>query len=302
VSASRPREHVFLIGRHAVRCQQLGVVVPRFNAAGIVPLVLKGMALVGDIYAPHERPAADIDILVRAEQFEAATAIVRDLGYRDVPHPGREATRERLYHLDFDPPPGSHGSVLEVHRHVVQPERYHIDLEGIWTRSTAVERHGGTVRLPAREDHILVLAIHRARHDGGFLPDDLRNVDDIDRLLRSGGIDWQGLTARAGQWRCRRALFLSLDSLSTVVPEAVLRALAPGRLRWALIRTFLERRAGVWVRKPPRPGGVAASFRKLSMVLLSVDSPVLVAVSAGLWSYRRALDLRRRSASSTERS
>ena len=298
---SRSKEQILVSGRHAARGHQLRALVPRLNDAGIVPLLLKGMALIGDVYAANERAATDIDVLVRPEQFERAVEIVRSLGYRDVPHPGRETTRERLYHLDFEPPDGMHGSPLEVHRHVAQPERYRIDLDGFWGRSHAIERHHGTVRLPAREDHVLVLAIHRARHADGFSPHDLRNVEDIRRLLRAADVDWPALIERAGRWRCRRVLFLALDSVGPPVPGHALRALAPGRTGRAIIGALLERRDGVWVRPGPRPGALAAWLRKTSMVVLSVDAPALLAVAAWTWAFRRALDALRGRAADTPR-
>lgn len=76
--------------RHvALRYRRIAELLQRLDAgarsASLALLPLKGSALHAmGVYAPGERPMADIDLLVRGADAEAAAALLRALGYREV--------------------------------------------------------------------------------------------------------------------------------------------------------------------------------------------------------------------------
>jgi hypothetical protein len=101
------REHVAL--RHERIMQVLKRLDEEARLAGIAMVPLKGCALhaIG-LYAPGERPMADIDLLVRESDLERASELLLQLGY--------EASFNQWKHRVFKPVAGTPSFGLGEHR------------------------------------------------------------------------------------------------------------------------------------------------------------------------------------------
>ncbi|MEW9623360.1 nucleotidyltransferase family protein [Rhodanobacter geophilus] len=76
------RQHAHVEQRHRRIVELLGCIDAGARAAGFPVVALKGAALHSEgIYAPGERPMADIDLLVREADAAAAGALLQALGY-----------------------------------------------------------------------------------------------------------------------------------------------------------------------------------------------------------------------------
>lgn len=197
-------------------------------------VVLKGAAyVVAGLPAAHGRLFSDIDILVPRRQLNLAEAALMLGGWHAT---GLSAYDERYYRRWMhEIPPMQHlrrATVIDVH-HAILPDtaRYFPDPEKLFGRVEPVTGMPGVYVLCA-EDRILHSAAHLF-HDGE-LPHGLRDLSDLDLLLRRAAIDprfWARLVARADDLQLGRPLFYALryaqHFLGTPVPAPVWESLRP---------------------------------------------------------------------------
>jgi len=213
------------------------------------PLIaLKGAAYVAaDLPAAAGRPFNDIGILVPRERLRQAESALMLAGW----HATGLTEYDKRYHRRWAHkiPPLQHiqrATVIDVH-HAILPGA-HPDSAKLCSHAVAVEGLPGVYVL-ATEDRILHSATHLF-HDGE-LPHGLRDLSDLDLLLRDAATDcdfWPRLTARAGELQLSRSLFYALryvrHFLDTPVPDSVMAALAaaaPNRATLALMDSIFTR-------------------------------------------------------------
>lgn len=214
-------------------------------------IVLKGAAYVaGNLPAAAGRMFNDIDILVPRERLPQAESALMLAGW----HAGGLSEYDKRYYRRWmhEIPPLQHvqrATVIDVH-HAILPDtaRYHPDPAKLRSRAVAVEGLPG-IHVLATEDRILHSAAHLF-HDGE-LPHGLRDLTDLDLLLRDAAVDpdfWPRLTARAGELQLGRSLFYALrylrHFLDTPIPAgatAALDAAAPNRAMLALMDSIFTR-------------------------------------------------------------
>jgi hypothetical protein len=214
-------------------------------------IVLKGAAYVAaNLPAAEGRLFSDIDILVPRERLPQAESSLMLAGWHAT---GLSEYDKRYYRRWMhEIPPMQHvqrDTVIDVH-HAILPDtaRYHPDSAKLRSRAVAVEGLSGIYVL-APEDRILHSATHLF-HDGE-LPHGLRDLTDLDLLLRDAALDrdfWPCLTARADELELSRSLFYALrylhHFLDTPVPDSVMSALdaaAPNRVTLALMDGIFTR-------------------------------------------------------------
>jgi hypothetical protein len=214
-------------------------------------IVLKGAAYVAaNLPAAEGRLFNDIDILVPRERLPQAESALMLAGWHAT---GLSEYDKRYYRRWMhEIPPMQHiqrATVIDVH-HAILPDtaRYHPDSAKLRSRAVAVEGLPGIYVL-ATEDRILHSATHLF-HDGE-LPHGLRDLTDLDLLLRDAALDrdfWPRLTARADELQLSRSLFYALrylrHFLDTPVPASVMAALdaaAPNRATLALMDRVFTR-------------------------------------------------------------
>jgi len=214
-------------------------------------IVLKGAAYVAaGLPAAAGRLFNDIDILVPRAYLPQAESSLMLAGWHAT---GLSEYDKRYYRRWMhELPPLQHierDTVIDVH-HAILPDtaRYHPDSAKLRSRAVAVDGLPG-IHVLAAEDRILHSAAHLF-HDGE-LPHGLRDLTDLDLLLRDAGADrdfWLRLTARADELQLGRSLFYALrylrHFLDTPVPDSVIGALeaaAPNRVTLALMDRIFTR-------------------------------------------------------------
>lgn len=214
-------------------------------------VVLKGAAYVAaDLPAAQGRLFNDIDILVPRTDLPRAESSLMLGGWHAT---GLSEYDKRYYRRWMhEIPPLQHiqrHTVIDVH-HAILPDtaRYHPDSAKLHSGIVAAAGLPGVYVL-GPEDRILHSAAHLF-HDGE-LPHGLRDLTDLDLLLRDGatqGDFWTRLVARADELELSRPLFHALrylrHFLDTPVPASVDGALehaAPARPTLALLDCVFTR-------------------------------------------------------------
>lgn len=208
---------------------------------GIPLLYVKGAAFLDTLYADlAERKMCDVDVLVPAKHQREAAAVLMDMGFRRSGPVNRPATYDEHYEWVFlrdNPSP----ITFELHRGFCQDQRHSIDYDGIWKRHVVYERGGRMIPTLCPEDSLLQVALHEAMHS--FIIDG-RSAEDIRRIVSTWKPNWDIVLARAKQWQMTFALYVSLHASirqrATQVPDEVMAALHPGKVRSALLRRLVD--------------------------------------------------------------
>jgi len=212
------------------------VAFPDYEAAvallerhGIETLLLKGVPLALTYYAhPALRPMADIDILVRPAQAEAAMTLLIEAGWR--PHQPAWAAR-----IEFRHSMSVENAVrrqIDLHWHVLLEACNPAADAHFWATARPLRFAGvGTRQLDATNT-LLHVIVHGIRWNQ---EPPVRWVADALAVLEraQGEIDWPGMVAFARAQCLTHRLGLGLDYLArrfaAPVPAAVLRELAAAR-------------------------------------------------------------------------
>jgi hypothetical protein len=217
--------------------------IAMLSASGVPTLPYKGPALAQDVYGDVTlRQCRDLDLLVPEGLRKQAIARLEDDGYRlVVEQRTREERRGREYELGFFH--DRRGVRLEVHW-ALQPSPWPLDLTvaGMLQHSREVPLPAGSIRGPGREDLLLALAVHGAKHSFHHLLW-ICDVAETSRAASAGdGLDWNSLLARATRLRCRRMLVLAMllahDLLDAELPAAIARAATTDPLARELAEGF----------------------------------------------------------------
>lgn len=147
--------------------EEFGALIAALEAAGVEFAVCGGLAVA--VHA-HPRATLDVDLLVPAEQLQAAKAVARGLGYRIetgsmVLRPGA-VEMERLSKPDPDT-----GDLLSLDLLIVTPA-----LASVWQTRERVEWARGSLPVVSREG---LVAMKRLRGSGQDL-DDIRVLEGDD--------------------------------------------------------------------------------------------------------------------------
>lgn len=194
-------------------------VVRTLGDAGIQPLALKGLHLAFGLYEePGVRPMNDIDLLVRRDQLNAASEVLRTVGYGVSSAIGADMDYDDLHHVR---PVLKMGSVpVELH-HALEPRDapYSTDLGGVWHRSSTITVHGVDLLAMALDDLLLHLCTHAAynhRFDIGLLA-----LFDIATVLRHPNLDWIRFVETANTDGRSRYAFTALHVVAQFWPDIV---------------------------------------------------------------------------------
>lgn len=165
----------------------------------IPTLVLKGLAVSHlDYPDPSHRSTTDVDLLIRAEDIERATAVLAPAGYRrELPERREGFDRRFAKDVTFY---GPRGVQIDLHRTLLLgPFGAAIDLDELWGGHERLEVSGLPDRwaldAPSRLLHAaytVVLADTRPS---------LGSLCDVAQLVLHPAMDWDLLRARAERWR-----------------------------------------------------------------------------------------------------
>jgi hypothetical protein len=199
----------------------------RARSAGIAVVALKGAALqMAGVYATGERPMADLDLLVRPGDVEAAVAVLLALSYHDAGTTWK--------HQGFEPPGADRHAVLgehadnpiriDLHHRIHERLPLHpVDLTDIVFPQHARPGLNGYPRAPALLAHVLA---HAA---GNMISRALRLIQlcDIARIARNmSAADWEDLARLHGSdrrlWWAAPPLMLTARCFPDAIPHEVL--------------------------------------------------------------------------------
>ncbi|HEX8692559.1 MAG TPA: nucleotidyltransferase family protein [Longimicrobium sp.] len=247
-----PRERLRRLGqvaafRQARLEERLGQALGVLEGAGVEVLLLKGAALAVSVYGSFaERPMADLDLLVPADQAEEAQRLLLEAGWvRAAPVPAErlDALYAGHHHLAPLADAGGTGVVLELHTAPLPPGHpFRLDAADLWRESLPVRVGARAARVPDLHHQVLHLCLHfawaHAMESGAW-----RTLRDLRALSAREGLDWGRVAALARDARgasCAYwALRLARGLVGARVPDGVLEALAPRGSRWRL--DLLER-------------------------------------------------------------
>ena len=257
----------------------LGDVLDAFEAGGVEAIPVKGLVVAETLYGDvAARPCADLDVLVRPGQLDAAREALRAIGFGQRAKPGYKA----LVHPFHDPAWALGSGVdqvrLELHWALWADSERRLGTTGLWDRAVGTTLAGRSVRTLSIEDTLLHLAIHRTRSALR-----LRWVVDVAELLRRHGttIDWDAFLDRADRAGARTAswvvLSLANDLLDAPLPHDVTRRLD---VRWPK-RSIIERTCGTTAMFRPVAEGDIAQQPHLAFRAFEEDGPRRIA--GALW-------------------
>ncbi|HJR12330.1 MAG TPA: nucleotidyltransferase family protein [Rhodanobacteraceae bacterium] len=231
---TRPHWRRFLEGQHehvAIRHARITALLERIDilarAAGVAMTPLKGATLHAlGIYAPGDRPMADIDLLIKEGDIDAATRLMRAIGYV----PSFDHRRHRV----FKPAEGTPPAVLGEHRdtpvnielHTRIRECLPVSVIDITERIRPRNSEPGLNPYPSRNALLAHLLLHAA---GNICGRSLRliHLHDIALLARSmQPEEWVFLWQGGACWWALPPLQMVARYYRDAIPDVVLATLA----------------------------------------------------------------------------
>jgi hypothetical protein len=230
--------------RNTLLLNELPKVLTHLTQAGLPVLVLKGAALLQEVYGNIAlRPMVDLDLLVRKEDVAHALRAVQANGYRltDIEvHAGMALEFENEVLLMK---PGQVDILLELHWHLLDSP-YHqerMDLEWCWTTAASTRFEGAAGLVLGPEALLLHLCSHLAIHHGG---DWLLWLHDVAEVLHryQSQLDWESLLGQAAAsdliLPLQQILPRVADQWQVPLPDAVRERLAAFEPSAAELKAF----------------------------------------------------------------
>lgn len=200
--------------------------------AGVDMVLVKGPALAHTVYPdPSWRPFADLDFLVRGEDFHLASEVIGERGFRrGLPEPraGFDVRFGKAAELTMEG-----GLTIDLHRTlVVGPFGLWLDLDELFAGTAQFTVGGRVIRRLDDSSLFLHACIHSSL---GWWPPLFMPVRDVAQVATSAKVDWDVVLERTRRWRLavvvRHALQTTRDTLGASVPEEakVVMAIQPRR-------------------------------------------------------------------------
>ena len=220
-------QHEHVAARHARITALLEQIDALARTAGIAMIPLKGAALHAlGVYAPGDRPMADIDLLINERDIDAATELMRAIDYV----PSFDHWRHRV----FKPATGTPPAVLGEHRdtpinielHTRIRERLPVSVVDITDRILPHQPEPGLNPYPSRSALLAHLLLHAA---GNICGRSLRlmHLHDIALLARSmRPEEWVFLWSAGASWWALPPLRMVSLYYENTIPAAGLAGLA----------------------------------------------------------------------------
>lgn len=196
------------VGRSLRFSAELSAILRNFEDHGIQVLAHKGAALGRALFGdPAMRQFGDLDFLIRAADIPRARAALQQLGYR--PNLQLSIRQERGYvesgyEYVFGCDRGNHLVELQW---AILPRFYSVefDINALFSRSIEIELEGRPVRMLGKDDLMLVLCVHAAKHEWA----QLSMIRDISALA-DFDLNWDWIAAEARRLGILRILKTSL--------------------------------------------------------------------------------------------
>jgi hypothetical protein len=211
-----------------------------FAASGVEAVVIKGPVLSTRCYGdPGLRQYGDLDLIVRDRDISSVTELMIRLGYEpSVPLTAIQAKKipgEYIFRQST--------TKLLVEFHTERTFRYHplpLPLEKIFKRQTRIRIDSNEIPALAREDELVLICIHGAKH----FWEHLSYVADVAAFVSNQELDWKCVQSAAEEVAGERMLHVGLrlaaEVLGARLPESVAELVrsnpAVGRLAVQIVR------------------------------------------------------------------
>lgn len=209
----------------------------RVAPLGVSLIALKGLHLATAVYrSPVLREMNDIDVMVRPEQVESVSEVVRALGYTALSEVPVAIALKAAHHV----PRFLRGEVeLEVHWRLARTgESPTVEPNLLWSNACPLPLAPNAMCL-APEDLLVHVCVHAAA--AHHFEQGIRPLCDVLAMVNvwRGTLDWDGVVARAHAWHCDRSVALVLtlaqSKLCAPVPAEVLAKVADARPAAAVV-------------------------------------------------------------------
>ena len=175
----------------------------------IKALAFKGPTLAQMAYGDITlRQFCDLDILIKQEERERASALLASEGYKEA-LAFTAVQRKNWYKQSKDMilVNSQKGISVEMHWLLLDNDYpVQIDLESIWSHPQSIVINGKNIQTFANESLLLYLCIHGSKH----LWQQLEWVKDIDLMIRTRDIEWQHLQMQVEKSGFERMFLLGL--------------------------------------------------------------------------------------------
>jgi hypothetical protein len=206
---------------------QLSELLPALNAAGVEPIVMRGMARLIGGGREQARLISDIDLLVPAGRLRECTQALGELEY------------QVFKGIEGDPAPtvlcrSRDVGMIDLHTQV-QPSYLLLGYERVARQCERTQAGQGYVLLPSPACQLMLTIVHDQLHDGDYWRGliDVRHLIDA-RHLASEGMDWNLLAGFFPGGSPLRALQVQLRTARSLVKVPVPEELC-GR-NWARLQ------------------------------------------------------------------
>jgi hypothetical protein len=206
IRAGLKADNIQTVGQSMLQSVELVRLGTLFAEHSVTPIVMKGVLLAQRLYGnPTLRNSADIDLMVRLEDFDRTDKLLREDGY-ECTSPGSNLTeRQKSFFQsvgqNFEYYHAQRGIALELHWRSYLWSREQTDI--LWEHREPVSFMGQTFNTWDNESLLLTLCYHGAHHEWCCL----KWTGDIAVLLSqgcSGG--WESLLRLSEQLGMRRVL------------------------------------------------------------------------------------------------
>jgi hypothetical protein len=214
----------------------LGEICGAFEQAGVAVMALKDVQLARAVYPePGLRPMGDLDLLVHRADYRRAARCLADLGFRPLPdgdhpfvlkygwgHNFRRAADNVWVDLQW--------GVMQIAWDPYHEGDFDFEVERMWRGAQPMAGEDFRLLQPRAEDMLFHLCLHLEGHAYS----ELIMFTDIAEFLRHyrDRLDWPYLVGLATQYQVESSVYYVLRLVQCLfratVPDAVLRALAPG--------------------------------------------------------------------------
>ncbi|MFL6736994.1 MAG: nucleotidyltransferase family protein [Sphingomonas sp.] len=196
--------------RNARLKEQLLEMLPALNAAGIEPIIMRGMARLLSDAGEDARLLSDIDLLVPANRLEECTGVLLELDYELF-----KADKEKGVPTVFGR--SQDVGMVDVHE-ALQPLYLQLGYDELAMHCRTIGLGAGRALLPSPTCQLLFTIVHDQLHDGDYWRGlvDMRHLVDIHRGA-AGGVDWTVLEAFFPKGSPRNALFVQLRTARSMM-------------------------------------------------------------------------------------
>lgn len=204
--------------RNSLQLASAASAVRLLAGSGIEAMMIKGASLaLGRYPHPGLRPMGDVDLLVRAREYQHANAVLQENGWRYRYNAGhRRQVNHSCDYITHD------GRALDLHvRALLEVDDPEFEA-GLFTRARRLSWEGMDILVPSAEDEALVCLVNAVRDAGPARP---IWVIDLAHLESSRApLDWHALWHRANRFGIARQVLHTLQVASLVSGNEALHA------------------------------------------------------------------------------